>query len=631
MDKNTITGLVLMLCVALAFPYISMIGAEEQPQQVEQVNNEQTAAESNGAVEAQAQNEEIALATDSTALFFSARKENMQEAVVLDNGKVVLVINPKGGMIARAQLSEYCSYEHYKANIDAPLFLFDETNSEMNFSFETKDDILSLKDYYFVAENQTDTSVTMVMSHPNGEAILLDYALLPDNYLVNFTIRAKNMQKHFSRNSDIQVDWKDCVKQQEKGYYFENMYSTLTYKLTEDGAENLAEMENEQEKLQQPVDWIAFKNQYFSAVMIAKESFTNVDLKSEQMAEYSGYLKGYTAKMNLPFDASVEEVANLQFYFGPNHYRTLQKMDNFRLSKRENDLQELVDLGWPLFRWINRFFTIYVFDYLTALNLPMWVVLLLITLLLRIIVYPPTKKSFLSGARMRVLRPKLDVINAKYPNKEDALKRQQETMQLYSQYGVSPMGGCLPMLIQMPIWIAMFNFIPNAIELRQQSFLWADDLSAYDDVISWGTEIWGLGNHLSLFCLLFCAAQILYSWMTMRQQKDTMTPEQAEQMKMMNWMMYLMPLMFFFMFNKYSSGLNYYYFISLLFSAITMWWLRKTTDDKKLLEQLEKRYEENKKNPQKKTSGLAARLEAMQKQQEELLKRQQEIKQKRGL
>jgi YidC/Oxa1 family membrane protein insertase len=231
---------------------------------------------------------------------------------------------------------------------------------------------------------------------------------------------------------------------------------------------------------------------------------------------------------------------------------------------------------------------------------------------------------------MRVLRPKLDVINAKYPNKEDAMKRQTETMQLYSQYGVSPMGGCLPMLIQMPLWIAMFNFIPNAIELRQQSFLWADDLSAYDDVISWGTEIWGLGNHLSLFCLLFCGAQILYTWMTMRQQRDTMTPEQAEQMKIMNWMMYLMPLMFFFMFNKYSSGLNYYYFISLFISALTMWWLRKTTDDKKLLEQLEKRYEENKKNPKKK-SGLAARLEAMQKQQEELLKRQQEIKQKRGM
>lgn len=627
MDKNTIIGLVLMLCVAIAFPFLSTIGSEPVPQNVETV---ETKTEQVDATVDESKTNVAPIVADSSALFFASKQPNYQEAVILDNGKVQLIIDPKGGMIARANLPEYRSYEHYKAGEDAPLFLFDETNSEMNFSFETKEDILSLKDYYFVAENQTDTCVTMVLSHPSGEKIMLDYALLPDNYLVNFTIRTENMQKHFTRNSDIQIDWKDCVKQQEKGYYFENMYSTLTYKLTNDDTDNLAEMEDEQEKLQQPVDWIAFKNQYFSAVMIAKESFTNVDVKSQQMAEHSGYLKGYTAKMNLPFDASAEEVANLQFYFGPNHYRTLQKMDDFRLSERENDLQELVDLGWPLFRWINRFFTIYVFDYLTAMNLPMWVVLLLITLLMRVIVYPTTKKSYLSGARMRVLRPKLDVINAKYPNKEDAMKRQTETMQLYSQYGVSPMGGCLPMLIQMPLWIAMFNFIPNAIELRQQSFLWADDLSAYDDVINWGTEIWGLGNHLSLFCLLFCGAQILYTWMTMRQQRDTMTPEQAEQMKIMNWMMYLMPLMFFFMFNKYSSGLNYYYFISLFISALTMWWLRKTTDDKKLLEQLEKRYEENKKNPKKK-SGLAARLEAMQKQQEELLKRQQEIKQKRGM
>ena len=627
MDKNTIIGLVLMLCVAIAFPFLSTIGSEPVPQNVETV---ETKTEQVDATVDESKTNVAPIVADSSALFFASKQPNYQEAVILDNGKVQLVIDPKGGMIARANLPEYRSYEHYKAGEDAPLFLFDETNSEMNFSFETKEDILSLKDYYFVAENQTDTCVTMVLSHSSGEKIMLDYALLPDNYLVNFTIRTENMQKHFTRNSDIQIDWKDCVKQQEKGYYFENMYSTLTYKLTNDDTDNLAEMEYEQEKLEQPVDWIAFKNQYFSAVMIAKESFTNVDVKSQQMAEYSGYLKGYTAKMNLPFDASAEEVANLQFYFGPNHYRTLQKMDDFRLSERENDLQELVDLGWPLFRWINRFFTIYVFDYLTAMNLPMWVVLLLITLLMRVIVYPTTKKSYLSGARMRVLRPKLDVINAKYPNKEDAMKRQTETMQLYSQYGVSPMGGCLPMLIQMPLWIAMFNFIPNAIELRQQSFLWADDLSAYDDVINWGTEIWGLGNHLSLFCLLFCGAQILYTWMTMRQQRDTMTPEQAEQMKIMNWMMYLMPLMFFFMFNKYSSGLNYYYFISLFISALTMWWLRKTTDDKKLLEQLEKRYEENKKNPKKK-SGLAARLEAMQKQQEELLKRQQEIKQKRGM
>lgn len=634
MDKNTITALVLMFAVLMGYSYFTSPSEEElaalEAQKTEQAKNQASETVENG-VKTDVKDNLQTSAIDSTSLFFASRTQGYQEAVVLYNNKVELVINPKGGTIARAHLPEYKSYEDYKIKRDAPLYLFDETTSEMNFIFDTKDDCISLCDYYFVAQNQTDSSVTMALEQPTGEAIYIDYALLPDNYLVNVTVRTKNMQKHFAaRTNSFTVDWKDCVRQQEKGFYFENMYSTLTYKLTGDDTEKLSEMETEAVNAEGNVDWVAFKNQYFSSVLIAKENFSDVALKSYQMEENSGFLKAYTAKMQAPFDPQSEAGTALQFYFGPNHYRTLQGMDDYRLSERENDLQELVYLGWPLFRWINRFFTIYVFDFLMACNLPMWAVLLFITLLLRVIVYAPTKKSFMSSAKMRVLKPKLDVINQKYPNKEDALKRQQETMTLYSQYGVSPMGGCLPMLIQMPIWIAMFNFIPNAIELRQQSFLWADDLSAYDDVINWGFEIWGIGSHLSLFCVLFCVSNIAYSYLTMRQQRDMMTPEQAEQMKIMQWMMYLMPLMFFFMFNKYSSGLNYYYFISLLFSALTMWWLRRTTDDAKLLAKLEKYYEENKHNPKKKASGLAARLEAMQKQQEELMKRQQEIKQKRG-
>ena len=251
----------------------------------------------------------------------------------------------------------------------------------------------------------------------------------------------------------------------------------------------------------------------------------------------------------------------------------------------------------------------------------MGIVLLLITILLRIIVYVPTRKSVLSSAKMRLLKPKLDEIIAKYPNPEDNLKKQQEIMATYSKYGVSPMGGCLPMLIQMPIWIAMFNFIPNAIELRQQSFLWVDDLSTYDPIITFDSPIWLIGDHISAFCLLFCCTNILYSVMSMRMQKDMMVGQQADQMKIMRWMMYLMPVMFFFIFNDYSAGLNYYYFISLLFSALTMWVLRKTINEKKLMEQLEANYKANKENP-KKVSGMAARLEALQKRQEELLKQQ---------
>ena len=250
----------------------------------------------------------------------------------------------------------------------------------------------------------------------------------------------------------------------------------------------------------------------------------------------------------------------------------------------------------------------------------MGIVLILITLLLKAITFPMVKKSYMSSAKMRVLKPKLDEATKQYDKPEDQMKKQQEMMSLYAKYGVSPLSGCLPMLIQMPIWIAMFNFVPNAIQLRRQSFLWIDDLSTYDPIIEWGTQIWGIGDHLSLTCILFCVANVLYSYMTMRQQKDQMVGQQAEQMKMMQWMMYLMPVMFFFMFNDYSSGLNFYYFISLFFSAAIMWTLRKTTNDEKLLAILEAKYQENKNNPTKKTSGLAARLEAMQKQAEELQK-----------
>ena len=286
-------------------------------------------------------------------------------------------------------------------------------------------------------------------------------------------------------------------------------------------------------------------------------------------------------------------------------------------------MQRLVYLGWPLFRIINRWFTIYVFDFLTGLNINMGIVLILITLLLKFITFPMVKKSYMSSAKMRVLKPKLEAATAQYNKPEDQMQKQQAMMAEYSKYGVSPLSGCLPMLIQMPIWIAMFNFVPNAIQLRGQSFLWISDLSTYDPIIEWNSNIWLIGDHLSLTCILFCVSNILYSWMTMRQQRDQMVGQQAEQMKMMQWMMYLMPLMFFFMFNDYSAGLNFYYFISLFFSAAIMWVLRKTTDDEKLLKILEAKYEENKKNP-KKMTGMIARMQALQEMQRQQLEKQRQ-------
>ncbi len=340
-----------------------------------------------------------------------------------------------------------------------------------------------------------------------------------------------------------------------------------------------------------------------------------------------GYLKSYQAKMKSFFDPTGKQPSEFEFYYGPNDFRLLQNVEEQSTFGKDLELQRLVYLGWPLFRIINRWFTIYVFDWLSKL-FPMGVVLILITLLLKVITFPMVKKSYMSSAKMRVLKPKLEAATAKFDKPEDQMQKQQAMMAEYAKYGVSPLSGCLPMLIQMPIWIAMFNFVPNAIQLRGQSFLWMSDLSTYDPIFEWGTNLPIIGDHLSLTCILFCVANLLYSWMTMRQQRDQMVGQQAEQMKVMQWMMFLMPVMFFFIFNDYSSGLNFYYFVSLFFSAAIMWTLRKTTNDEKLLAILEARYKENQNNPQK-MKGLAARLQAMQEQQAELQKQREELARKR--
>ena len=633
MDKNTIIGLVLIVAVLFGFSYFTGKNASQQQQQPQ---TEQTAQQQASAQQAQTQQATAAApATDTTSVFAPAYAADTASAgyVTLRNDNVTVEIAKKGGAIGRVRLNNYLSYKDFHEGNDNPLLLYDDQNASMGLQLSTTTGIVNTADYLFVAADQRDsTAVTMKLIGRDSTVLAIRYELLRgDNYMLNVTVETQGLQRYLT-NKTASIEWRQKIQQQEKGEYFENQYSTITYKLHDDDTEKLNEHGNDEQTAEGNVDWIAFKNQYFSSVLIAANTeFSSVQMKSEELdAKASkGFLKNYEATMQLNLDPKTP--TQLQMYFGPNSFNLLKSMDQYATSEKNYDLEDLVYLGWPLFKWINRFFTIYVFDFLTSLGLPMGIVLLLITLLLRAIVYVPTKKSFLSSAKMRVLKPKVDEINAKYPDQADAMKKQQEMMTLYSQYGVSPMGGCLPMLIQMPIWIAMFNFVPNAIELRQQGFLWADDLSTYDSVIDFGTNIWGIGDHLSLFCLLFCGTNLLYSFMSIRQQRETMSTEQAKQMKIMQWMMYLMPVMFFFMFNKYSAGLNYYYFISLLASALTMWYLRRRTDDKAILAKLEENYRANKSNPAKKTRGLAARLAEMQKQAEEINRqRTEELKKRTG-
>lgn len=610
MDKNTIVGFLLIALVLIGFSYYSSTQAPKQDATAVQTEEIQSPQNTQAHSVAQA-------VVDTTGLFANHLKGESR-VITLQNNKVKVFLSTKGGIISKVELKEYKNQQ--KTNV----VLFSDKTASLDFTLRGKDKLLHTKDYYFTPVQLTDTSVVMQLTDFEGKSsFIMKYSLKPDNYMVDFTISSHGLYPYLDSSvKTLGIQWDDRVAQQEKGFMFENQYSTLTYMEDGDNTQKLSETKTSEETAEKPVRWVAFKNQYFSAILIGYDKFTEARFKSVQETEGSGYLKDYSATMETPFDPTGQKVTTLQYYFGPNQYRLLQRMDKFSADGSELGLENLVYLGWPIFKWINRYFTIYVFDWLSQLGLPMGVVLLLITILLHIIVYVPRKRSYISSAKMRVLKPKVDEIARKYPNQEDAMKRQQETMALYSMYGVSPMGGCLPMLVQAPIWIAMFNFVPNAIELRQQSFLWADDLSTYDDVISWSVNLPFVGNHLSLFCLLFCATNLIYSLMTMRMQRESMSQEQAGQMKVMQWMMVLMPVFFFFMFNKYSAGLNYYYFVSLLIGALCMWYLRKTTDDQKLLEKLEVNYRANKNNPNRKMSGMAARLEALQKRQQEVLEEQ---------
>ena len=634
MNKNNVIGFTLIAVVLIAFSWFNQPSAEQVEAQRKQdsiENVQRLKAEQDKKIAEQTRKAEAEAAAkgDTTNVFHAALNGENQD-IVLKNSKLELTLSTKGGTVSKAVIKDFTGHHKgedgkYDEKLDTKdLTLFDGKDQCLNFMLAGKTDNIVTKDLFFTPSNITDTTVTMTLQAANGGALIIDYHLNED-YLLSMSVRAEGMSGFFAPNyTKMDLEWDSRARQQEKGFTFENRYATLTYKEHDGSSDYLSETSaKEDEKIEETLDWVAFKNQFFSAVLISKDNFDGgALLTSIPQEKETGYLKNYKAKMKTAFDPTGQKASEFEIFIGPNNYRLLQDIEDKSKFGKDLDLQQLVYLGWPLFRYINRFFTIYVFDWLTRWGLPMGVVLILITLLLKAITYPLVKKSYMSSAKMRVLKPKLDALTKQYDKPEDQMKKQQEMMSLYSKYGVSPLSGCLPMLIQMPIWIAMFNFVPNAIQLRGQSFLWIDDLSTYDPIIEWSNHIWGIGDHLSLTCILFCVANILYSFMTMRQQRDQMVGQQAEQMKMMQWMMYLMPLMFFFMFNDYSAGLNFYYFISLFFSAAIMWTLRKTTNDEKLLAILEARYQENKNNP-KKTSGLAARLEAMQKQAEEL-KRQRE-------
>ena len=637
MDKNNIIGFLLIAAVLIGFSWYNQPSAEEQraafmKDSIEQVNKSQSEKAAQMEKNKRQQAEKQKVLSDTTSLFHKALTGNV-ERIVLKNKKVELTFSSKGAYVEQAVIKGYVGHNIKVKNGSADkknLTLFSGADQSISYLLNAKETNINTAELYFVPSEVSDSTVTFIADAGEGKSLTLKYELGQD-YMLHMQMSVQGMAGLFAPGTQtMDVDWKDKARQQERGFSFENRYATLTYHKKDGGTDYLNETKEEIDKsIEEQIDWVAFKNQFFSAVMIAKNNFqSNALMTSIPQEKGSGYLKQYEAKMKTFFDPTGKKASEFEFYYGPNDFRLLQKMEKESQFHKDLQMQRLVYLGWPLFRIINRWFTLYVFDFLTSMNINMGIVLILITLLLKLLTYPMVKKSYMSSAKMRVLKPKLDEATKQFDKPEDQMQKQQAMMAEYAKYGVSPLSGCLPMLIQAPIWIAMFNFVPNAIQLRGESFLWIKDLSTYDPIWEWNHNLWLIGDHLSLTCILFCVANVLYTMMTMRQQKDQMVGQQADQMKMMQWMMFLMPIMFFFMFNDYSAGLNFYYFVSLFFSATIMWALRKTTNDEKLLAILEKRYQENKANP-KKQSGLAARLQAIQeiqqKQQEELKHKKQEL------
>ena len=614
MDKNTITGFVLIGLLLVGFSYFSR-PSEEQVAAMKHYNDsvatvtaEQELLEAKQAA-ALSQNPTVAK-VDSTSVFFNATTSAEEQFVTLENDVMIVTLSSKGGRVYSTVLKDYKNQGDAEGNNKESLSLFEGNENVLNFNFYNQNEIIRTKDYNFKPIKKDDSTVVMRLESSATSYIDFVYQINNDEskgYLLDFKIVATGMNGLLANNNYVDIDWRQNTPRQERGHVFENRLSCLTYRTVKNDTERLSDTKTESVKPEGDIRWVAFRSQFFSTVLIADDAFQESSLGTKAESNDSKYVKDYTAVMKTSFDPTGQKATQLYMYLGPNKYKTLQAIDSGRDTKWK--LNTIVYLGWPVVKQINRWFTVNVFDWLTGLGMHMGLVLLIITVIVKVIVFPATKKTYMSSAKMRVLKPKIDEINAKYPNQEDAMKKQQEVMGLYSQYGVSPMGGCLPMLLQFPILMALFMFVPSAIELRQQSFLWAADLSTYDALIQFPFHVPLLGDHLSIFCLLMTVTNILNTKYTMAQQNTGAQP----QMPAMKWMMYLMPVMFLFILNDYPAGLNYYYFISTLISIVTMIVLRKTTDEDALLAQLEAN-----KNTEKKKSGFAARLAQMQEEQERL-------------
>ncbi len=594
MDRNTFTGLLLIAAILLAFTYFMRPSeAELKREQLLQDSLKRVAAGLDQQTATTDPEDAAGTQTIDSALLsgpFGSALTGEEQLLTLENEALKLSISTKGGRIAAVELKN-----EKRWNGD-PLVLFQGAGNSFGLNLFVNNRNYSTNDLYFVPqEGSGPNQVVMRLNYGQGQYIDFIYRLGEDNYLVDFDIRLNGMDQVIAPDvNKLNLHWTADLLQQEKNMEAEQRYSTVYYNMDDD-VDRLKENKDDEETLTKPVKWLSFKQHFFTSALIAKTNFEGGKTSVVTDVTKNHVIKTTSATLEVPFNHQPAETFNMQFYFGPCHFNTLKKIGH--------DLEDQVQLGWGPLEWINRWVVIPVFNWLDSTTLSYGIIILILTLLLKLVLFPLTYTSYLSQAKMRVLKPEMDEIKEKY--KEDPTRVQQEYMKLYKSAGVNPLGGCLPMLLQMPILLAFFYFFPSSFELRQESFLWVNDLSTYDEFFKLGFTIPFVGDHLSLMCLLMTASTIIYTYLN--NQISGVTGQ-------MKYIGYIMPIMFLGFLNSFPAGLNYYYLCANLITFGQQFMIRMFIDEKAIHQKLQ----ENKKRPNaNKKSKFQARLEEMMKQQQE--------------
>ena len=613
MDKKTLIGLIVIGAILFGFTWYNASIQQKYAQEQQALTATQEAESTDTIVPEVRQPDTLQAANQlerhiGSSLFQATT--GTEKKIEVENDLMKVIFSNKGGKVASVVLKDYLTYQ------GTPLVLFPDSASVFDMSFFIKQQFNNVQintgDYYFVADSsftptfatdETSKNLTFRLDVDSTAHVDFVYTIYKDNYMIDFDVQFVGMENLLAQNqTDLEFTWQNVGMKNEKGFENENNYTTIAYKYPSDeSVEQLrTSTEDKSETINSKVKWVAFKQQFFSSIFVAKDDFQNGTLGYSTFQPGEGKIKTFRAKVSVPFTQQLSEY-NFNFYFGPNKFSVLKKYDDLHFER-------LIPLGGWIVGWINRWLVIPTFDTLGAHIANYGIIILILTLIVKILISPLTYKSYLSSAKMRLLKPEVDKLNEKYPKPEDALKKQQAMMALYKSAGVNPMGGCLPLLIQLPILYAMFRFFPASIELRGEHFLWADDLSSYDSILTLPFNIPFYGNHVSLFALLMAASMFIYSRINYNQ-----TAGSAPQMAGMKFMMlYLMPIMMLFFFNNFASGLNYYYLLSNIITIGQTYGFRYIVNEDKL----HQRMKENAKKPQKKSKW--------QQRYEEMVKLQQQ-------